>query len=179
MDKKTVYAISDNGELIGEHECQPDPLGGGWLYPSYYTEIVPPDRKKNKKLKFNKSNKSWDESDDFTGAFIYNKLTRLQTLCESAEIPEGFTLEAPATEFDDWDEKKKKWFINKEKEEQHKWELIRSERNALLSECDWTQLPDNALSEAEKEIFAKYRQDLRDIPQNFKSADKVIWPKKI
>ena len=38
---------------------------------------------------------------------------------------------------------------------------IRSQRNRLLSECDWTQLAD---STADKTAWAEYRQALRDLP---------------
>jgi len=38
---------------------------------------------------------------------------------------------------------------------------VRSTRNALIAECDWTQLAD---SPADKEVWANYRQALRDLP---------------
>ena len=42
---------------------------------------------------------------------------------------------------------------------------IRTKRNQLLSECDWTQFNDSPLSSAQKELWAKYRQELRDFPE--------------
>lgn len=45
-------------------------------------------------------------------------------------------------------------YINKEK------------RNALLQGCDWTQLPDVALTEQQKAAWAVYRQQLRDMTDN-------------
>lgn len=50
------------------------------------------------------------------------------------------------------------------------WNAVRSERNALLSASDWTQLPDSALSESKKTEWATYRQALRDVPANNSSA---------
>ena len=44
-------------------------------------------------------------------------------------------------------------------------ERIRAKRNQLLSECDWTQFNDSPLSSAQKELWAKYRQELRDFPE--------------
>lgn len=52
------------------------------------------------------------------------------------------------------------------------WEIIRSERNAKLSACDWTQLPD---APVDKNIWATYRQELRDIT-NQSDPFNIIWP---
>ena len=39
---------------------------------------------------------------------------------------------------------------------------LRSRRNALLAQSDWTQLPDAQISNAT--VWATYRQALRDLP---------------
>ena len=41
---------------------------------------------------------------------------------------------------------------------------IRKERNTLLAKSDWTQLPDNSLSEEKKNQWIAYRKQLRDLP---------------
>lgn len=41
--------------------------------------------------------------------------------------------------------------------------VIKEERDRLIAETDWTQLPD--VPEATKEAWSTYRQALRDIPQ--------------
>lgn len=43
--------------------------------------------------------------------------------------------------------------------------FVRQERNRLLSECDWTQLPDSPLTETQREQYRVYRQALRDITE--------------
>jgi hypothetical protein len=56
---------------------------------------------------------------------------------------------------------------------------IRTRRRILLQNCDWTQLPDCQLSDAEKAEWATYRQALRDLPANYTDTDeasKVVWP---
>jgi hypothetical protein len=58
------------------------------------------------------------------------------------------------------------------------WGTIRAERNKLLSECDWTQLQDASLSANEKEMWASYRQLLKDIPQTYSNTVDVVYPKK-
>jgi len=58
---------------------------------------------------------------------------------------------------------------------------IRKYRNALLTESDWTQMPDNQLTDVNKAEWAVYRQALRDVPSNnanVTSLDDIIWPTK-
>ena len=53
------------------------------------------------------------------------------------------------------------------------WPLVRAKRDKLLLESDWTQLPDVPL--ATKEMWANYRQALRDVtlqPDPFN----IVWP---
>lgn len=57
--------------------------------------------------------------------------------------------------------------------EQTQWPVVRRQRDALLAQSDWTQLPDVPL--ATKETWAIYRQALRDVtlqPDPFS----VVWP---
>lgn len=57
--------------------------------------------------------------------------------------------------------------------EQTQWPVVRRQRDALLAQSDWTQLPDVPL--ATKERWAIYRQALRDVtlqPDPFN----VVWP---
>jgi len=58
---------------------------------------------------------------------------------------------------------------------EQKWNEIRSKRNSFLTQSDWTQLED---SKKNKEAWAGYRQQLRDIPQTFSIPESVIWPSK-
>jgi hypothetical protein len=43
---------------------------------------------------------------------------------------------------------------------------LRKIRNALLRDCDWTQFVDSPLSQEQKQAWANYRQQLRDLPTN-------------
>ena len=56
---------------------------------------------------------------------------------------------------------------------------IRSDRNRLLEETDWTQTPD--VPQATKDKFTTYRQELRDITEGIDTNTKarnVTWPTK-
>jgi hypothetical protein len=52
------------------------------------------------------------------------------------------------------------------------WNVIRAERNKLLVESDWTQLPDAPVDAA---AWATYRQALRDVTDQA-NPFAVIWP---
>ena len=59
------------------------------------------------------------------------------------------------------------------------WEEVRRRRDALLSFCDWTQIPDSPLSAEKKAEWATYRQTLRDLPTAQSSVtlfDDITWP---
>ena len=59
-----------------------------------------------------------------------------------------------------------------------KWDAVRAERDRRLAACDWTQLADNALTAPDIAGWAAYRQELRDIPQDYNDPDLVVWPEK-
>lgn len=52
---------------------------------------------------------------------------------------------------------------------------VRAERDQKLIESDWTQIADVPV---DKEAWAAYRQDLRDIPKQPGFPQGVIWPQK-
>lgn len=56
---------------------------------------------------------------------------------------------------------------------------IRAQRDRLLAACDFTQLPDSPLTEAQRAAWAEYRAALRDLPETC-AADPaaVVWPQK-
>lgn len=54
---------------------------------------------------------------------------------------------------------------------------IRFRRNSCLTHCDWTQMPDNGLSDAQRQAWQVYRQQLRDIMNTIPAdADVDYWP---
>ena len=57
---------------------------------------------------------------------------------------------------------------------------IRGRRNIYLSRCDWTRMDDNGLDDDDREIWAIYRQELRDITKNLdtniQNVNDVVWP---
>ena len=56
---------------------------------------------------------------------------------------------------------------------QSKWAKVRTQRDNLLSSCDWTQLPD--VNIPNKADWATYRQALRDITDQADPYN-IVWP---
>ena len=54
--------------------------------------------------------------------------------------------------------------------------LVRQQRDTLLTQCDWTQVADAPLTTQQKADWATYRQALRDLPQTYQTAASVVWP---
>lgn len=55
---------------------------------------------------------------------------------------------------------------------------IRRQRLMRLFETDWSQLPDNQLTAAQKTAWTNYRQQLRDVPEQAGFPWDVTWPDK-
>ena len=57
--------------------------------------------------------------------------------------------------------------------------LIRTHRDSLLFQCDWTQIADSPLTDEKKVSWAAYRQYLREVPSTntgLARLDQVAWP---
>jgi hypothetical protein len=52
---------------------------------------------------------------------------------------------------------------------------LRDRRNILLAQSDWTQSPDSPLTNAKKQEWAVYRQQLRDMPSTA-DPENPTWP---
>lgn len=55
-------------------------------------------------------------------------------------------------------------------------EEIRSQRDRLLADTDWTQVLDAPISAESREAFRVYRQALRDITEQEGFPADVVWP---
>ena len=61
-------------------------------------------------------------------------------------------------------------------DEEDKWRGVRHDRNTLLSDSDWRDLP--GYPGADQESWRTYRQELRDVPSNNADPFNVSWPTK-
>ena len=55
---------------------------------------------------------------------------------------------------------------------------VRSQRDRLIAECDWTQLSDSQLSDSVRATWVTYRQGLRDLPIAEGFPHTMTWPTK-
>ena len=56
---------------------------------------------------------------------------------------------------------------------------VRTERDKLIAETDWTQLADSQLSDSVKASWVTYRQELRDLPTTSGFPHTMTWPTKL
>ena len=67
-------------------------------------------------------------------------------------------------------------------EDQDAWTATskRNTRNQLLSDSDWTQIPDSALTDEAKALWVTYRSALRDLTahENWPNLEDADWPTK-
>lgn len=57
-------------------------------------------------------------------------------------------------------------------------ERVRADRDGLLQDCDWTQMPDSPLSDSKKTEWATYRTNLRNVPAQSGFPTNITWPTK-
>ena len=53
------------------------------------------------------------------------------------------------------------------------WSELKYNRNRLLQNSDWSQVPDAPVDAA---VWALYRQQLRDLPENTTDPRNTVWP---
>ena len=58
---------------------------------------------------------------------------------------------------------------------EQEWQNVRDHRNFRLAMCDWTQLPDAALTNTQTAAWAAHRQALRDITDQADPFN-ILWP---
>lgn len=64
---------------------------------------------------------------------------------------------------------------------EHNISKLRTIRNSLLTESDWTQSPDSPLTDAKKTEWATYRTSLRNLTNGLTTVaevEAVTWPTK-
>ncbi len=59
--------------------------------------------------------------------------------------------------------------------DEENWGKLRDIRNDMLQRTDWTQSPDSPLTDAKKQEWAVYRQQLRDMPSTA-DPENPTWP---
>jgi hypothetical protein len=145
----------ETGEYLGSGVVDPNPLEPGkWLIPAHATTVAPPASPTGHSAVW--SGDAWTLAEDHRGrqGWVNGQPAVVAAL---GPLPGGWSDTAP------------------EPTPGELAAVARAERDALLAACDWTQLPDAPLTDAQRATWAAYRQALRDVPQQpgFPAAD---WP---
>ena len=91
---------------------------------------------------------------------------------EGSNVPENWKpINGEASMGCVWDEQTQSWSSSGVSLDE-----LRHERNRLLGECDYTQLPDCGLDIDIKQLWAIYRQQLRDLTVNYIPSDNPYYP---
>lgn len=124
----------------------------------------------------------WTYPMDHRGKKIYSTETGAEsTITNIGEIPDGFTLLKPSSEFDSWNGKK--WVLDKEKQHQYDVATAQSQQSQLLKEAnnEISNLQDavdaELATEQQIELLKKlkgYRFELNQIDVN--TAPNISWP---
>lgn len=146
----------ETGELIGSSAARPDPLvPGGWLIPAHATTQAPPEAGQGQAAIW--QGEAWTLTEDHRGCRGWLD-GQPATITELGPLPGGWSDTAP------------------EPTPVELAAVARAERDARLAACDWTQLPDAPLDNAQRAAWAEYRQGLRDVPRQAGFPGAVEWP---
>lgn len=126
----------------------------------------------------------WIYPKDFRGQKIYSTKTGAEsTVTSIGDIPDGFTLLKPSSEFDMWNGEA--WELDENKQRQHYLAVAAAQKKQLLSEAstqiDYLQdaIDTEIATDDEKTLFSawkKYRALLNRIDVN--TAPNIEWPSK-
>jgi len=157
-------------EFLGKTFARKDPLEEGrYLIPANATGITPPQLGPNETCVFNKSNNSWSKVADYRGQDYYDSSGKKYAVKKLGETLPEWSIMDPPPEGVNFVYENGAWIKDPEKIK----EEIRDQRDSLLKQSDWTQLPDAPVDQS---AWATYRQALRDVPQQSGFPDNVTWP---
>lgn len=170
MKKLEIYDIdTDTGELLQKRTIQRH-AGVGLPANCVEADKIPPDCPSGYVLCW-RDNKCVTLEDHRGETYYIKDSGEAVEIKALGPIPNTLT-SVPPVEFGVWDDASDSWT----EDTVVKAEAMRAKRDALLTSCDWTQLPDSPLSVALRAEWATYRQALRDITTQGGFPHDVLWP---
>lgn len=85
----------------------------------------------------------------------------------------------PPTVYHEFDYKTKAWVEDEDSTRATLLAMLRFERDRMLADTDWTQIPDAPITEDKRAEWREYRQELRDMPAkhpNLKTISEILFP---
>lgn len=109
---------------------------------------------------------------------------KIISIVQSTDRPQEFDADLGYADFPDDGDQVKFHVVNgvavqkdaaaiEQQEIDRAWIMLRRKRDVVLAQCDWTQVPD---APVDREAWAAYRQELRDLPASTEDPRLVTWP---
>lgn len=157
MDAPTVYhADPVSGLPVGTSPADASPLEPGeWLVPAHATLDAPP--KLPAGFAAVLQDGEWTSVEDHRGEKVWTAEGAFIEIAEVGPLPDGASATMPEAV--------------RLKQEADRLTARRTQRDRLLTACDWTQLGDAPLTADSKAAWVAYRQALRDLDMS--ASD---WP---
>jgi Caudovirales tail fibre assembly protein. len=174
-----IYNVNSNtGEFIGV-TYQYLPIGVG--LPAYSYLDAPKSVEEGKAIV--RQGSKWIYPNDYRGQNIYATETGIKSVMQDiGDIPDGYTLLKPDTNFDSWDGEK--WLLDNDKQHQYYIKIALAQKNRLLNEASaqisylQDAIDSKIATDDEKALYVawkKYRALLNRVDVNF--APEISWPK--
>lgn len=174
-----VYNVDAKGEFL-QATYQYLPTGVG--LPAHAYLEAPKNVQENQAIIHN--GQQWTYPKDLRGTTIYSTETGAETtMQEVGDIPEGYTILKPTSQFDSWDGGK--WVLDAKKQHQHDIDVATAKKQQLLNatnaQIEYLQdaIDADIATDKEKTLFSewkKYRVLLNRIDLN--QAPDIEWPNK-
>lgn len=171
---RAIYHFSPStGEYIGTTTAEESPLEPGvYLIPAHATELQPLDCGEHEVSCF--SDGAWTVRPDWRGVELWSTYNGDAVAIADigvAPVDVGAT-EQPRPSIDHvWQDGA--WALDEAKQTARLSYQARLQRDAALTVCDWTQLPDAPVDQS---AWRAYRQALRDLPSQPGFPSDTAWP---
>ncbi|EPA3167031.1 tail fiber assembly protein [Yersinia enterocolitica] len=166
-------------EYVGESDYYIAPYTG---IPGSSTLIAPLPSKAGYAVVFNEDAQQWKYTEDYRGTEAYDTQTGYsRPVITLGPLPEGFTSQAPTSQFDRWDGSQ--WVKDENAEKKHHLAEAEQKKRALLNDAsdkiqtlqDSIELGlDTETTESELLVWRKYRVLLDRV--DISTAPNIEWP---
>jgi hypothetical protein len=166
-----IYNYDKSGVYLSRSQARPDPLETAknpskpqYLIPANATSIAPPPVGPNQVAVFSTASQSWSVVEDNRNTLVYSKTNGGATrVTQVGPLASNLTAIAPPSDGNAYTMVNGAWTVDTAT----MLSQVRTVRDNLLTDCDYTQLQDTALTPAQVKAWRTYRQALRDYTSNW------------
>jgi len=143
-----------------------------WLYNPKTSSLQPPLETSEHEVAI-LENGEWVVKPDYREMVYYDTSTQERhEITELGVVPDSGWIEKEPPAYskwngNDWEDDLSLWLDN----------VVRPQRDAKLSACDYTMMPDYPIDQSKRAEWETYRGQLRDLPATLTAVtDSVLWP---